>query len=113
MLVVTRHHAGDDFLTAAEAAVAALADRPGCLQARVARAIDEPGVYLLISEWLDVGSYRRALSNFDVKVAAVPVLASAVDEASAFEVLAAADPDGPVRRFDSDRAPDADSAGPS
>ena len=111
MLVITRHRAGDEFLAAAEEALAALAVRPGCRGARVARAIDDPQVYVLVTEWDDVGSYRRALSNFDVKVAAVPVLASAMDEESAFEVLAAAEADG-VRRFDSDRAPDADTAGP-
>lgn len=122
MIVVTRHRispgasapesaSGATFLADAEAAALALAQRPGCQSVEVARALDDASTFLLISRWSDVGSYRRALSNFDVKVAAVPVLSSAVDEASAFEVLAAADPHG-LRRFDSDRATDADTAGP-
>jgi hypothetical protein len=34
-----------------------------------------------------VGSYRRALSSYDVKVTAVPLLSLAYDEPSAFEVM--------------------------
>ncbi len=34
-----------------------------------------------------MGSYRRALSAYDVKLGAVPLLSRAVDEPSAYEVL--------------------------
>ena len=34
-----------------------------------------------------LGSYRRALSSYEVKVGAVPVLGQAVDEPSAYELL--------------------------
>ena len=37
--------------------------------------------------WEDVGAYRRALSSYDVKVTAVPLLSRAVDEPSAYEVV--------------------------
>ena len=43
------------------------------------------------TRWKDVGSYRRALSSYDVKMAAVPTLSRAVDEPSAY---------GPVGRDD-------------
>lgn len=116
MLVVTRHvvRAAEQeaFREAAEAACEVLQRQPGCRAVQVARAIDDATVYLLVSSWKDVGSYRRALSNFDVKLAAVPVLASASDEVSAFEVLSARTPAG-LEVNESDLAPDADTAGPA
>ena len=38
-------------------------------------------------EWENVGAYRRALSAYDVKVGAVPLLSTAIDEPSAYEVV--------------------------
>jgi hypothetical protein len=38
-------------------------------------------------EFVNVGSYRRALSPYDVKVAAVPLLSEAIDEPTAYEDL--------------------------
>jgi hypothetical protein len=38
-----------------------------------------------------VGSYRRALSAYDVKVTAVPLLSQAIDEPSAYELVGDAD----------------------
>jgi hypothetical protein len=42
---------------------------------------------VMVTRWRDVGSYRRALSSYDVKVGAVPILSRAIDEPSAFEAL--------------------------
>lgn len=114
MLVVTRHSPVDaaKFESEAREAIAALAVRPGCESIELVAALDEAGLYLIVSRWRDVGSYRRALSSFDVKVAAVPVLASAADEPSAFGLRLRAGADGSVEQFESDRAPDADTAGP-
>jgi hypothetical protein len=50
-----------------------------------------------------VGAYRRALSSYEVKLAATPVLALGRDEPSAFEVLVEVE-DGAVREASSDRA---------
>lgn len=92
MLVVTRHDVpegdGEAFLSAAREALDALAARPGHLRGWVARSTDEPGLWVLASEWASVGAYRRALSAYDVKVRAVPVMQWTRDEPSAFEVLA-------------------------
>ena len=41
----------------------------------------------MVTRWKDVGSYRRALSSYDVKVGAVPLLSRAIDEPSAYESL--------------------------
>ena len=77
----------DGFLGRAREALAALAARPGYLTGRVGRSVDEPGVWTVLTEWEGVGAYRRALSAYDVKVRATPLLALARDEPSAYETL--------------------------
>ena len=93
MLVVTRYAvpgAGtSDFQERARAALAALAARPGWRSGRIGRATDDRSLWVLVTEWDSVGAYRRALSAYDVKVEAVPLLSLAMDEPSAFEVLVA------------------------
>ena len=109
MLVVNRFVVdGDDadFRTRAGTALAALAARPGYLRGRLGRAYDDPTAWTLVTEWESVGAYRRALSSYDVKLHATPLLAESVDEPSAYEVLGAAAPGGTVEVSASDRAPD-------
>lgn len=93
MLVVTRFAVapGDaaGFLPRARAALDALAARPGWRSGRIGRATDDAARWVLTTEWDSVGAYRRALSAYDVKVAAVPLLSLAADEVSAYEVLVA------------------------
>lgn len=95
VLVVTRFDvpAADarGFLDRARAALAAFSARPGFVRGRVGRAADDPGAWVLSTEWDGVGSYRRSLASYDVKVDAVPLLALGRDEPSAFEVLVADD----------------------
>jgi hypothetical protein len=66
-----------------------LAARPGFVTGRVARAVDEPALLVIVSEWSGAGAYRRALSGYDVKVAFADLMAYVVNEPSAFEVVAA------------------------
>jgi quinol monooxygenase YgiN len=73
------------FRVDAQAALGALAERPGFAAGEVGRNLDDPGLWLLCTRWRDVGSYRRALSSYDVKVTAVPLLSRAVDEPSAYQ----------------------------
>ena len=47
--------------------------------------LDEPTLWSLVTHWENVGSYRRALSNNDVKMNAIPILAQAIDEPGAYE----------------------------
>ncbi len=75
------------FLAQARAALAVLEARPGWRSSRIARATDDGDLWTVTTEWDSVGSYRRALSDFDVKVTAVPLLSLAHDEPSAFEVV--------------------------
>ena len=91
MVVVTRFRVGEEpedeatFRTDAHAALQALAARPGYVAGLVGRNVDEPGLWLLTTTWANVGCYRRALSAYDVKVTAVPLLSRAIDEPSAYE----------------------------
>lgn len=109
LLVVSRYHVDvaeqDEFNAAVDEAIGALSLRPGFIEARYGRSIDEPGILTLTSRWQDVGSYRRALSSFDVKMRAVPLLSRAVDEPSAFEVLIERTASS-VRTFRSSRDPE-------
>ncbi len=115
MLVTTRFRIpeadGVTFLADAQRALEALAARPGFRNGRVGRAIEDPTAWLVHTEWDGVGAYRRALSAYDVKVYAAPLLGLALDEPSAYEVLFA-DGDDPVEEGVSARAADADSAVP-
>ncbi|GAA3272748.1 hypothetical protein GCM10020218_016630 [Dactylosporangium vinaceum] len=107
MLVMTRFVVpeGDDgFAERAHAALAALAACKGYLRGRLGRAYDDPKHWSIVTEWESVGAYRRALGNFDVKMYATPLLAQALDEPSAFEVLAEAAPGGELKVTSSDRA---------
>jgi hypothetical protein len=90
VLVVTRHPrsgpAGRDLLAEARDLLDVLTGLPGFRRGWVASAVDDPDVVLVVHEWDDVGSWRRALGSFDVKTR-TPFLLTAADEPSAFEVL--------------------------
>jgi quinol monooxygenase YgiN len=91
MLVVIRFRVGigeeESFLAEADTAIASLARQPGHLAADLGRATDDPQLWVLTMRWANVGSYRRALSAYDVKTTAVPLLSRAIDEPTAFEVI--------------------------
>ncbi len=89
LVVINRFRVGEvelgRFRDDAQGALATLAAMPGYVAGHVARNLDEPDLWLLTTTWKNVGSYRRALSSYDVKVAAVPLLSQAIDEPSAYE----------------------------
>ncbi|SRR6266542_1952398 len=68
-------------------AVEVLARQRGFVRARAGRNADDPELLALTMEWENIGSYRRALSPYDVKLAAVPLLSEAIDEPTAYELL--------------------------
>lgn len=116
MLVITRHRlplAGypstPDALAAARELLAVLAGLPGYNRGWLTRAVDDPDLLVLAHEWEDVGSYRRALSAYEVKLR-WPFLQTAVDEATAFEVLVSRTPDTLLEQ-PSARGADADVVG--
>jgi quinol monooxygenase YgiN len=75
------------FETRLAAAVAVLGEQKGFVRARAGRNADDPELLALTMEWENIGSYRRALSPYAVKVAAVPLLSEAIDEPTAYESL--------------------------
>ncbi|MDQ2796524.1 MAG: antibiotic biosynthesis monooxygenase [Actinomycetota bacterium] len=93
----------DDFETRAQAALAALAVRPGYLRGTLGRCTDDPTAWLLLTEWANVGSYRRALGSYEVKLHATVLLASALDVPSGFESLTDVSPGGALVARVSDR----------
>jgi quinol monooxygenase YgiN len=64
-----------------------LAEQPGFVHGRIGRNTDDPRLWVLVTLWESVGAYRRALSAYDVRLTAVPVLSRALDEPSAFELV--------------------------
>ena len=91
VLVVNRFRVTEDeveaFRADLETALAVLAQQKGYADGRLGRNVDDPALWVMVTRWKDVGSYRRALSSYDVKVGAVPLLSRALDEPSAYEPL--------------------------
>lgn len=75
------------FLAAAQETLGLLADRDGFRRGHVGRAMDDPTLWVLSTEWDGVGSYRRGLSAYDVKVAIAPLMAYVVNEPSAYQTV--------------------------
>ena len=63
----------------------ALATRPGFVRSQFARALDDPQRWVLVSEWTGVGAWRRSLSNYDVRIEIIPLMAMAEDEPGVYE----------------------------
>ena len=91
MLVVTRYRVDPSeataFLPRAQSVLAVLSTCAGWRSGHIGRAVDDPTLWVVTGEWDGVGPYRRALSAPEVKMAVVPLLATALDEPTAFELL--------------------------
>ena len=92
MLVVNRFRVPEDearrFRAELEAAAATvLGEQAGYVDGTIGRNLDDPTLWALATRWEHVGAYRRALSSYDVKLRAVPLLSRALDEPSAYEVV--------------------------
>ena len=92
MFVVIRFRVGEaeqaDFAVRARAAVEVLARQKGFVAAEIGRNLDDPELLALNMQWENVGSYRRALSPYEVKLTAVPLLSQAIDEPTAYDDVA-------------------------
>ena len=85
MLAISRFQASDpSFQAGAQAVVAHFAASAGCLDARLLQNLDEPELWAIVSDWADVGSYRRAFNGTPAKLLLVPLLSQAIDEPSAY-----------------------------
>ncbi|ASY22297.1 hypothetical protein A1sIIB76_01580 [Candidatus Planktophila versatilis] len=76
---------GEKFRVELEAVRDVLAEATGFISGVVGQNLDEPTLWVLTTEWQNVGSYRRALSSTRAKLEAIPVLARAIDEPGAYE----------------------------
>ena len=74
-----------DFRAELEAVKAVLSEATGFKSGSVGQNLDEPTLWVLTTEWENVGSYRRALSSTRAKLEAIPLLARAIDEPGAYE----------------------------
>jgi quinol monooxygenase YgiN len=74
-----------DFRAELESVKAVLSEATGYIGGTVGQNLDEPTLWVLTTEWENVGSYRRALSSTRAKLEAIPVLARAIDEPGAYE----------------------------
>ena len=83
-----------------------MSQRPGYLRGSLGRGTDDPQAWVLITEWDSVGTYRRALGAYDVKLRATPLLADALDLPGAYESLLDVAPGGSLEEHPSDRASD-------
>lgn len=79
--------AAEDFAANAARLQAALATRPGHVRSQLARALDDSTRWVLVSEWVGVGPWRRALSNYEVRIEVMPLMALAEAEPSVYETL--------------------------
>jgi hypothetical protein len=68
-----------------DCALAAFSGCTGYVSGEIGQNLDDPTLFSLVTHWANVGSYRRALSNNDVKMNAIPILAQAIDEPGAYE----------------------------
>ncbi len=57
----------------------------GFKQGEFGQNVDDPNLWVLMTQWENIGSYRRALGSMAVKMEAVPLLARAIDEPGAFD----------------------------
>jgi len=91
VIVITRFRVPQEeqaaFRDELERARETLAVQSGHLSGRVGRNVDDPELWVLVTEWQGPGAYRRALSAYDVKLTAVPILSRALDEPSAYETV--------------------------
>jgi hypothetical protein len=87
VLVVNRFRGGADLRADLESAIAVLSAREGFEDGRLGRNVDEPELWVMVTRWRDVGSYRRALSSYEVKLGAVQTLSRAIEEPSAYEAV--------------------------
>lgn len=113
MLAIVRFDEPKDtgaFIAQGELALGALSRCDGFRGGELARSTDQPQAWVLCTRWTNVGSYRRALSAYDVKLHATPFMYLARDEVSGFEPVVSAE-NGELQRVTGDLADDSTTTG--
>ncbi|KAB8195857.1 antibiotic biosynthesis monooxygenase [Nonomuraea phyllanthi] len=87
MLAVIRYTVPEsqaqDFVKQGHTILETLAAQPGYQRGRLARSVDEPNLWALVTEWEGAGFYRRALSA--ARMVMYPLMILMVNEPSAYE----------------------------
>lgn len=91
MLAITRYRVPDDetdeFVRTAQEVLRAIEGSPGHRSSRLGRAVDDPELWAMVTEWGGAGYYRRALGAYEVRLALIPLSRLAIDEAGAYELV--------------------------
>jgi hypothetical protein len=77
----------EEWVREAERVIDLFSRKPGFQSAKAGLALDNDSTGLLFLSFDSVGSYRWALSAYDIKLEATTFLSAARDESSAFEIL--------------------------
>jgi hypothetical protein len=56
----------------------------------VGQALDDPACWVVVCEWVDVGSGRRGLTTGAVRTAIMPLMAHVPNEPATFEIVSRA-----------------------
>ena len=73
------------FRAQAARALEAFSEREGYISGDFGQNLDESELWCLVTHWVNIGSYRRALSSTTIKIEVVPLLATAIDEPGAYD----------------------------
>lgn len=91
MLAITRYRVPadetDEFVRTAQEVLRAIEGSPGHRSGRLGRAVDDPELWAMVTEWGGAGYYRRALGAYEVRLALIPLSRLAIDEAGAYEMV--------------------------
>jgi hypothetical protein len=89
VLAITRYRVPesetDDFVRTAQEVLRALDGGPGHRSGRLGRAVDDPDLWAMVTDWDGAGYYRRAIGAYEVRLALIPLSRLAIDEAGAYE----------------------------
>ncbi|WP_433184040.1 antibiotic biosynthesis monooxygenase family protein [Actinoallomurus sp. CA-150999] len=91
MLAITRYRVPETdtetFVKTAHEVLRSLSGSPGHRSGRLGRAVDDPELWAMVTDWDGAGYYRRALGAYEVRLALIPLSALAIDEAGAYEIV--------------------------
>ena len=91
MIAITRYRVPPEdagtFTEQAGVALEALSGSPGYRAGRLARTVDDPTLWALVTEWDGAGFYRRGLGGYEVRLRLIPLSVLAIDEPGAYEIV--------------------------
>jgi hypothetical protein len=91
VLAITRYRVPDaetdGFVRTAQEVLRALASSPGHRSGRLGRAVDDPELWAMVTDWGGAGYYRRALGAYEVRLSLIPLSRLAIDEVGAYEIV--------------------------